>query len=70
MFEYIMLGLRLFEGIKDEDFFNLYRVHILDVYGDKLKPSIEKGLVNITNGDIVLSLKGFDIMNTVLLDLI
>jgi len=70
MFEYIMLGLRLFEGIKDEDFFNLYRVHILDVYGDKLKPSIEKGLVNITNGDITLSLKGFDIMNTVLLDLI
>lgn len=70
MFEHIMLGLRLFEGVKDKEFFNLYGVHILDVYGDKLKPSIEKGLVNITNGDIALSLKGFDIMNTVLLDLI
>jgi oxygen-independent coproporphyrinogen-3 oxidase len=70
MFEHIMLGLRLFDGIKDEDFYNIYGVHLLDVYEDKLKPSIEKGLVNITNGDIVLSLKGFDIMNTVLLDLI
>ncbi|MGI6739603.1 MAG: radical SAM family heme chaperone HemW [Christensenellales bacterium] len=70
MFEHIMLGLRLTEGVKDEDFYNIYGVHLLDVYGDKLKPSIEKGLVNITNGDITLSLKGFDIMNTVLLDLI
>ncbi len=69
MFEYVMLGLRLTRGINKQDFFNRFNTDFTSLYGEKLKPSLEKGLLEESGDDIRLTLSGMDVMNSVLLDI-
>ncbi|MDO5022330.1 MAG: radical SAM family heme chaperone HemW [Eubacteriales bacterium] len=69
MFEYIMLGLRLVKGIDIRDFNMRFNRDFIKTYGEKLKPSINKRLIHMDNTHVRLTEKGFDLMNSVLLDI-
>ena len=70
MFESVMLGLRMTEGVSEEAFLRMHGVSLWDVYGKKLKKSIELGLVERENGFLRLTRRGMDVQNRVLVDLL
>ncbi|MGI6215824.1 MAG: coproporphyrinogen III oxidase, partial [Christensenellales bacterium] len=69
MFEYAMLGFRMTDGIDKQDFFNRFNMEFMQIYGERLMPSIKKGLVEETEHHIRLTKSGMDIMNSILLDI-
>jgi oxygen-independent coproporphyrinogen-3 oxidase len=69
MFEYAMLGFRMTDGIDKQDFFNRFNMEFMQIYGERLMPSIKKGLVEETKHHIRLTKSGMDIMNSILLDI-
>jgi len=66
LFEAVMLGLRLTEGISLADFKNRYGVGLTDVYGEALAPAVKDGRLIMTEERVFLTEKGMDLMNTVL----
>ncbi|WDV44555.1 radical SAM family heme chaperone HemW [Clostridiaceae bacterium M8S5] len=69
IFEYMMLGLRLTEGIDIDDFYGKFKVDIFDRYGDVLKKHKKEGLLKIEDNKIKLTRRGFDLSNTIFCDL-
>ncbi len=69
MFESVMLGLRMTQGIDKKAFLENYEASFDEVYGKRLWPSIDKGLVKETDSHVFLTRRGMDLMNRVLLDL-
>lgn len=69
MFEDMMLGLRTKEGVREQTFLKRYGTDIQTVYADKLKRSLERGLVEWAHGALRLTNKGMNLENAVLLDL-
>lgn len=69
-FESMMLGLRMTEGVSEEAFFQMHGVSLWDVYGEKLKKSLNLGLVVRGNGCLRLTRRGMDVQNRVLVDLL
>ncbi|MGI6161168.1 MAG: radical SAM family heme chaperone HemW [Christensenellales bacterium] len=67
MFETMMLGLRLVEGIGFSRFESLHGRSIMEVYGEKLFDLSQEGLVKIDGIGVRLSRRGMEIQNTVLL---
>lgn len=70
MFETVMLGLRLNEGLGREAFQSRYGKDVLDIYADALTPHIENGLVIVAPDRIYLTEQGFDLSNQVFADLL
>ena len=70
MFESVMLGLRMTEGVSEEDFLCMHGRPLMDVYGEKLRKHLDSGLVIRENGYIRLSRRGMDIQNAILVDLL
>lgn len=68
--EYIMLGLRLTDGIDIEEFKEKYKKDIEVAFNNKLKKIIEKGLITKKNSRIMLTKKGLDLCNTVFIELL
>jgi oxygen-independent coproporphyrinogen-3 oxidase len=69
MFESLMLGLRMTEGLDLEAFQTMHGEDFHAVYGGKAQASIEACLAGYTNdGHFALTRQGMDVMNTVLLD--
>ncbi len=69
-FESVMLGLRMTKGLSEEAFFRMHGVSLWDAYGEKLKPSLDAGLVIRENGFLRLTRRGMDVQNRVLVDLL
>jgi oxygen-independent coproporphyrinogen-3 oxidase len=69
-FESVMLGLRMTEGVSEAAFFRMHGVTLWDTYGEKLKKSLELGLVIRENGFLRLTRRGMDVQNRVLVDLL
>jgi oxygen-independent coproporphyrinogen-3 oxidase len=69
-FESVMLGLRMTEGVSEAAFFQMHGVTLWDTYGEKLKKSLELGLVIRENGFLRLTRRGMDVQNRVLVDLL
>ena len=69
-FESVMLGLRMTEGVSEEAFFRMHGVSLWETYGDKLKASLDLGLVVRENGYLRLTRQGMDLQNRVLVDLL
>ena len=69
-FESVMLGLRMTEGLSEEAFFQMHGVSLWEVYGEKLKASLNLGLVIRENGYLRLTRRGMDVQNRVLVDLL
>ena len=68
-FETMMLGLRMNRGISETDFLSRHRISIEQCYGKKLKELEKLGLVIHENNTWRLSSRGFDIQNSVLVEL-
>ncbi len=67
MFETVMLGLRLVEGLNTKSFQKRYEISFFDAYADTIKKLFEEHLLE-QNGDYVrLNEHGLNIQNTVLL---
>jgi oxygen-independent coproporphyrinogen-3 oxidase len=69
-FESLMLGLRMTDGVKDEDFLRMHGLSIREAFGDKLKEPLAAGLLEWHNGALRLTRLGMDLQNTVLVDLL
>ncbi|HIT89974.1 MAG TPA: oxygen-independent coproporphyrinogen III oxidase [Candidatus Merdenecus merdavium] len=66
MEEFMFLGLRMIEGIKEEEFIKEFQCTIDQVFGKNLERLIEEELIIRKDGCISLSEKGIDLSNYVL----
>ncbi len=66
--EFMFLGLRMNEGITEEEFFNYFGKELFSVYETEINENIKKGLIAKENGRIFLTEKGFDVSNSVFID--
>ena len=66
--EYIILHLRLTEGIDLKDFEKRFGSAIMDRYHDKIEKNIALGLLKIEKGRLFLTRKGLDLANSVMID--
>ena len=69
MFENIMMSLRMKQGMNIHAFEKTFQTSFIDVYGEKIKPLMQKNLVEIENGYFRCSEQGFEIMNSILVEL-
>lgn len=65
MEEFMILGLRLTEGILKDEFYGLFNCRIESVYGDVLVKNGQDGLLNIDDKSVRLTSKGLDLSNYV-----
>lgn len=70
MAEYIMLGLRLSDGIDESEFFSRFGEDFWHIYGGACIPFIEKGMMVRGEGRVSLTETGFPISNAILAELI
>jgi len=70
MFEFMMLGLRLTEGVREADFENTFGASLQQTYGERLKPALLDGRLCRREGRVYLSEHGMDVMNSVLVALL
>lgn len=68
MFEFVMMGLRLKEGIKTSRFYDRFNVSIFDVYQDAIKLSQKQGLLCVDDDKIYASKDGFIMLDDILLN--
>ena len=68
--EYIMLGLRLSDGIDEAEFFSRFGVDFWHTYGPLCISFIEKGLMAHSDGRVRLTEAGFPVSNSILAELI
>lgn len=68
--EYIMLRLRLREGLNIREFDRRFGVSFEKRYGGKIAPYIQYGYAEIKNGNFALTPRGLFVSNTILSDLL
>lgn len=68
MEEYMFLGLRLMEGVKETAFLRAFGVSVDAVYGDTVARLVEQGLLVRADGRLFLSPRGIDVSNVVFAD--
>ncbi len=69
MFESVMLGLRLNEGLSDSAFYLRHGAHLEDVYGKRWTRALKNGLLSWDGACLRLTRRGMDVQNSVLVDL-
>ena len=70
MSEYMILGLRLTEGVNIAKFKERFGQNIFDVWGEVIEKNVRKGLLTMENESIQLTSKGFDLANSVFVEFI
>lgn len=70
MEEFIFMGLRKIEGIREEDFKSRFQLSMEEVYKNPLEKHIKEGLLIRNNGFIYLSPRGIELSNYVMSDFI
>lgn len=68
-FETMMLGLRMNRGVSETEFIRQHRCSVEQCYGPKMEEMKRKGLLIHENGFWKLSARGFDIQNSILVEL-
>ena len=68
-FETMMLGLRMNRGVSEEAFRRLHGTSLEQCYGEKLRAFEKQGLMQYENGAWKMTRRGFDLQNTVLVEL-
>lgn len=68
--EYIMLRMRLFDGINLLDYNRVFGKDFLKKYGEKLKRYVDGGFVRIDNTRVAFTVKGMYVSNYILSDII
>lgn len=69
MFEMLMMGLRLIKGMNLALFEKRFGVSFMDVFGEKAKKQLQEGFVEIKDGYFRCTETGYEIMNTILVEL-
>jgi len=68
--EYMIVGLRLMEGVSVSEFLNRFGVSVEDVYGRQLQELSKQGLIDMSGDNIRLTSRGIDVSNYVLSEFI
>lgn len=68
MAEYVFLGLRKTEGISLDDFEKKYGKKFLDLYGHETEDLVNRGLLEIKDGNLKLTTLGLDLSNQVFME--
>ncbi len=68
--EFLMLSLRLSDGVDEGDFFSRFGKDFWHTYGEICIPFIEKGLMRREGGRVFLTEAGFPVSNAILTELI
>ena len=68
-FETMMLGLRMNQGVSSSDFCKIHGKTIEACFGEKLKDFQDQGLIQYSEGRWFLTDRGFDIQNSILVEL-
>jgi oxygen-independent coproporphyrinogen-3 oxidase len=68
-FESMMLGLRITQGVRNEDFMRMHGISIREAFGEKLVKPMNAGLLEWHEGALRLTRLGMDLQNSVLVDL-
>ena len=68
--EYVMLALRLSDGVGEEEFFSRFGRDFWYTYGDACIPFMERGLMDRAGGRVFLTEAGFPVSNAILAALI
>lgn len=69
MFETLMLGLRMNDGVNEQAFHTMHGVSLEAYRGPTLRQQIQKGLIERSHGSYRLTRRGMDIQNSILVDL-
>ncbi len=69
-FEYIMMGLRLIDGISIQDFNNRFEVNLLEEYKIPIQKNLQTHLLEIKDDQLKTTQLGLNYLNTILLDFI
>jgi oxygen-independent coproporphyrinogen III oxidase len=67
--EYLLMGLRLFTGIKISDFYERFQLNIIDVCEKSIKKYQENNLMEFERGFIKVNNNGMVILNKILVDM-
>ncbi len=67
MFECVMMGLRLREGINRHDFLMRFDIDLADQYKKAIQENIQKGYLELTEDSLFCTPKGFELLHEVLL---
>ncbi|HOP99686.1 MAG TPA: radical SAM family heme chaperone HemW [Acetivibrio clariflavus] len=70
MAEFMILGLRLIDGVRMEDFKSRFNKEIRKVYGQQIDKLMENELLTVKDGTIALSSLGLDFANQVFMEFI
>jgi len=70
MAEFMILGLRLIDGVRVDDFKSRFNEDIRNVYGSQIDKMMEKGFLVVKEGTINLSPIGLDFANQVFMEFI
>lgn len=70
MEEFVFLGLRKMEGIREMDFEKKFEKSIWDCYGENLRRVMGEGLLTKENGYLRLTKKGIDVSNYVFAEIL
>lgn len=70
MEEFMFMGLRMINGISEDDFKNRFEIHIEEIYNEVLKKNINNNLLIRREGRIFLTEKGIELSNQVMSDMI
>lgn len=68
--EFMFMGLRMIEGISEEEFKRRFSICIDEIYKDEIKKNIQRGLLIRDKGRIYLTKKGIELSNEVMSDMI
>ena len=68
-FETMMLGLRMNKGVSESAFLRMHRIPVEQCYGEKLRSMEKKGLFVHEDGIWRLTERGFDIQNSILVEM-
>ena len=69
-FESMMLGLRMIDGVDDDDFTRMHGLSILAAFGEKLDKPLGEGLLEWHAGSLRLTRLGMNLENRVLVELV
>ncbi len=70
MAEFMILGLRLIEGVNSQQFYNIFNIDIQSIFGSQIKKFIRIGLMESQNGQYKLTSRGLDISNQIFVEFI
>ena len=68
MGEFMFLGLRMTEGVSEEEFQEYFHVSVEKIYGRVIEKYIRQGLLEKRNGRIFLTRRGIHVSNAVMAD--